>query len=86
MTRMLVRNTVKDFDTWKAVFDEEIPNGKAFGLELEHLWRGTDDPNLVFFTLLVSDREKADAYLTDPKSAEVGERAGAIDGEVWYVE
>ena len=38
---------VDDFDTWKPLFDQDIPNAreKALGWTL---YRGTDDPNEVF--------------------------------------
>ena len=38
---------VDDFDAWKLLFDQDIPNAreKALGWRL---YRGTDDPNEVF--------------------------------------
>lgn len=86
MERMLVRNRVKDYALWKTVFDEGYPRAVAAGLELEHLWRCTDDPGQVFFVLTVADRGRADLFLAAPESAESGERAGVIDGEFWYLE
>ena len=86
MKRMIVRNRVKDFDAWKEVFDEQAEAGCEAGLELENLWQSVEDPNEVFFILTVDDVERAMAYVSDPKSAEVGERSGVIDGELWIVE
>ena len=86
MQRLLVRNRVKDFDVWKAIFDENADAGRAAGLELENLWRCSDEPENVFFIFTVADREKADAFMADPSSAETGQRSGVIDGECWYIE
>ena len=86
MKRLIVRNKVKDFAVWKPIFDEQIEAGRTAGMEVENLWRCSDDPNEVFFIMTVADREAADAYMADPKSAEVGERSGVIEGECWYVE
>ena len=34
----------------------------------------------------VEDRERTEAYMGTPESAAVGEEAGAIDGEYWFLE
>ena len=86
MKRMIVRNRVKDFDHWKRVFDEQAEAGCAAGLELENLWQNAEDANEVFFIFTVADVDRAMAYVSDPASAEVGERAGVVDGELWIVE
>ena len=83
---MLVRNKVRDFDVWKKVFDEGTGTAGEVGLGLVHLWRSMEDPNEVFFLLSVSDMEKARAFTSDPAAAAAGERAGALDGEIHYVE
>ena len=86
MLEMLVRNRVEDYDRWKKVFDEQDAAAREAGLVLTDLWRDADDPNNVFFVLSIGDLEKARAYVADPESAEVGKRAGVIDGEIHYVE
>ena len=83
---MIVRNRVKDFEKWKAVFDEESDSSEAYGLKLENLWRSIDDPNEVFFILSVESVEKAHEFVSLPESAETGVRSGVIDGEFWIVE
>ena len=87
MSHLLVRNRVRDYAGWRAVFDEpaERARASAGGLEVERVWRGDDDPNTVWFLLRITDRARADAFMRDPASAATGERAGAIEGEVFYV-
>ena len=83
---LLVRNRVKDADRWKRVFDAQTAAGAAAGLTVLHVWRSVDAPDQVFFLLDVEDREKAEAYMASPESAAVGVEAGAIDGEVHFLE
>lgn len=86
MTYMMVRNRVKDFALWKGVFDSKAAANQEVGLTLAKMWRGLDDPNLVFFVLEVADKDKALRFVNDPESAKVGQAAGVIDGEFHFVE
>lgn len=86
MKRMIVRNRVKDFATWKSVFDENLGAARKAGLALENLWRAIDDPNDVFFIFTVDDLAAAKAFLSAPAAAESGKRSGVIDGDCWIVE
>lgn len=83
---LLVRNRVKDIDHWKKVFDEQEAAGMAAGLSVKQVWRSADKANEVFFILGVEDRARAEAYMATPEAAAVGEEAGAIDGEYWFLE
>jgi hypothetical protein len=82
---MLVRNRVRDYATWRVVFDANLADAAAAGLELEGLWQAADDPNDVFFLLRVADRQRAQAFLEAPESAESGNRSGVLDGEYHYL-
>ena len=83
---LLVRNRVKDIDHWKRVFDEQEAAGMAAGLSVKQVWRSADKADEVFFILGVEDRARAEAYMATPEAAAVGEEAGAIDGEYWFLE
>ena len=83
---LLVRNRVKDIDHWKRVFDEQEAAGIAAGLSVRQVWRSADKADEVFFILDVEDRTRAEAYMATPEAAAVGEEAGAIDGEFWFLE
>lgn len=83
---LLVRNRVKDIDHWKRVFDEQDAAGMVAGLSVRHVWRSADRPDEVFFLLGVEDRAKAEAYVATPEAAAVGEEAGALEGEFWFLE
>jgi hypothetical protein len=83
---MLVRNQVRDFAVWKRVFDEDRGRLDEAGLAVVHLWRSIEDPSEVFFLLAVEDVERARAFTAEPASAAAGERAGVLDGALYYIE
>ena len=83
---LLVRNRVKDIDHWKRVFDEQEAAGMAAGLSVERVWRSADKADEVFFILGVEDRARAEAYMATPEAAAVGEEAGALEGEFWFLD
>ena len=86
MLTLLSRNLVKDYAEWKRIFDAQESAAREAGLELTQLCRDLEDPNNVFFTFRVADLERAKAFLSDPNSAEVGRRAGVVDGEYHFLE
>ena len=83
---LLVRNRVKDIEHWKKVFDEQELAGLSAGLSVKAVWRSADREDEVFFILGVQDRELAEAYMATPEAAAVGEEAGALEGEFWFLE
>ena len=83
---LLVRNRVRDIDRWKRVFDGQAAAGAAAGLRVLHVWRAVDAGDEVFFLLDVEDRARAEAFMASPESAAVGVEAGAIDGEVHFLD
>ena len=83
---LLVRNRVQDVDRWKRVFDDQAAAGAAAGLTVLQVWRSVDAADEVFFLLEVEDRARAEAFMASPESAAVGVEAGAIDGEVHFLE
>lgn len=84
--RLLVRNRVKDFASWKQVFDADADRAARAGLTLLDIWRDADDPNEVFFMLAVESKARAQAFMADPASAESGERSGVIDGDAHFLQ
>lgn len=86
MIYMVCRNRVADFSKWKHMFDSHAEAHRATGLSLIHLWRSLDEPNNVFFVFVVSNIEKARAFVTAPEAAEAGKASGVLDGELHFVE
>jgi len=86
MIVMLCRNRVSDFSKWKGVFDSHAQAHRNAGLHLKSLWRGVEEPNIVFFLFEVTDLEKARAFISNPAAAEAGKTSGVLDGEYHFLE
>ena len=83
---MLCRNRVKDFSTWKRIFDSHASEGRDAGLHLRSLWREVGDSNNVFLLFDVSSIEKARELISSPAAVEVGKASGVIDGECYFLD
>jgi hypothetical protein len=86
MTYMLCRNRVADYARWKAVFASHAETHREAGLRLAHIWRGTEEPDNVFFVFEVASLEKAREFVGDPEAARAGAASGVVDGEYHFVE
>lgn len=86
MIYMLCRNRVRDFATWKGIFDSHAEAHAAAGLDLVGLWRGLENPNNVFFLFKVENLEKARAFVNAPEGAQARKASGVIDGEIHFLE
>ena len=84
--RMIVEHQLSDFARWKAVFDSHNEAQMDAGLTLEWLRRDDADPNHIFFSLLVEDREKAEAFVNLPSSAEAAVESGVLEGAYCYLQ
>jgi hypothetical protein len=83
---MICRNKVADFVKWKSVFDSHSGAHREAGLSLEHLWKGAEDPNEVFYIFIVADIDKTKAFISTPDAEETARRSGVRDGNYWFVE
>jgi hypothetical protein len=79
MPKMIVRHKVKDFDTWKKVFDSHKGAQTAAGLTNPRIFRSADDPNetVVIFDAQDIARAKAFGASADLKSTMVA--SGLVD-------
>ena len=84
--QLLVRNRVRDAGVWLRFFEEDLERGAASGLSVAAVWQDESDPNNIFFLLDVADRQRAEAFMAEPASAAMGEHAGVIDGEFYFLE
>ena len=62
MPYLLVKQKVKDFDNWYAVFKSEAKLQKEAGLHDLMLLRDIDDANLIFCLFKADSLERAKAY------------------------
>ena len=84
--QLLVRNRVKDFATWHALFLADRIAAAGYGLTFVSLWQTLGDPNNVFFILDVEDIDLANAFMARPESQALGIQSGVIEGEFHYLE
>lgn len=86
MTYMLCRNRVADYEKWKAIFDSHEGDQAKAGFHLINMWRSVEDPNNVYFLFEIDDIGKANEFISSPRSAEIGEESGVLDGECHFLE
>ena len=75
---LIVQHTVRDYDAWKAVFDEHQAVRTRHGAIGHLLYRGADDPNEVTIVNHFPSREQAEAFAADPSLKEAMELGGVI--------
>jgi hypothetical protein len=74
---LLVQHRVRQFDTWKPVFDREgaiIRN--RHGATRHSLYRSLDDPNDVVVSIEFPAEEQSRSFVADPSLKEEMGRAG----------
>jgi heme-degrading monooxygenase HmoA len=75
---VMVRHTVRDFATWKAVFDEHGAVRRKHGATGHDLYRGIQDPNEITVVNYFPSTQHAEAFAADPSLKEAMERGGVI--------
>lgn len=80
MTTLVVHHHVRDFDTWKPVFDRHAAARRQHGCTRHSVYRSTEDPNDVVVALDFPSPGAAREFLEDPGLRETMARAG-VDGE-----
>jgi hypothetical protein len=75
---MMVKHKVKDYATFKTVFDNHDSVRRANGLHSYVLGRGMDDSMMVMVALKADDLEKAKAFSKDPVLKTAMQKAGVV--------
>ena len=75
---LIVQHTVRDYDTWKRVFDEHEATRRQHGATGHLLYRGADNPNEITIVNQFPTREQAEAFAADPSLKTAMERGGVI--------
>lgn len=82
MTTVHVRNTVRDFDAWKANFDKYETFRSGEGVQAYRVSRGVAEPGSVIVDLEFADQGAAEAFL--PKLAQIMDSPQAKDQVVHH--
>ncbi len=72
---------VRDYDDWKAIFDSGERVRREFRCTGHEIFRDVDDPNRVTILLEFPTKDRAKAFLEEPRLQEKMRESG-IDGEV----
>ena len=75
---LIVQHKVRDYNTWKPLFEEHGDIRRRHGATGHELYRGLDDPNEITVVNHFPTREQAEAFASDPSLREVMERGGVI--------
>lgn len=79
MPYLLVRHKVRDFATWKPLFDSDESNRLQHGLRQKLVLRNADDPQEIVILMEADDLAKARQFSSSPDLREVMEKAGVTD-------
>ena len=75
---LMVQHTVRDYETWKPVFDEHESVRAKYGAQGHTIYRDADKPNDVTILDRFESRERAEEFARDPSLAEATQRGGVI--------
>ena len=78
MPYVLIRHKVKDYKTWKPVFDEHGKMRKSSGSKGGKVFRNYDDPAEVFILLQWDTRENARKFMKSDDVREAMHHAGVL--------
>jgi hypothetical protein len=73
-----ITHTVKDYATWRPVFNADSTARKASGMQDIVVGRGLDKNNNIMVALQIADVAKAKAFSTDPRLKAAMEKGGVI--------
>jgi hypothetical protein len=84
MAKIFLNHPVAEYETWRAVFDQDAPRRDAYGLTNVSVLRDADDPNQIW---LVADGEpdKVNEMMQDPGLASEMEGAGVTGPPVLFI-
>jgi hypothetical protein len=86
MPTMIVRHTVKDFDAWKPVYDENVDFRHEYGIRDAELFRDVASPNDVVIEFRVEDIARAEEFAASDALRETMQSAGVISKPaVWFL-
>jgi hypothetical protein len=86
MALMIVRHKIKDYSTWKAVFDESEDLRKDYGFKGGYICRGETDPNDLFVVLECESLSRAREFMALPKLREWMNKSGVIgEPDIYYL-
>jgi hypothetical protein len=84
MGLMIVRHKVKNYGSWKKVFDGHASAQKAAGLTKPRVFRSAEDPNETIILMDYKDLKMAKTFGTSADLKKTMETAGVVDKPTIY--
>jgi hypothetical protein len=75
---MVITHTVKDYASWRPLFDADSTARNAAGLELLTVGKSTDNPNHVTIVFKMRSVQEAQKFAGDPRLKQVMEKGGVV--------
>jgi hypothetical protein len=82
--RVIVTEKVKDYDTWRPMFDSRKSSRMSNGLTDRGIGYTMDDKNSIVLVFGITDKAKADAYNKSPELKAARDAAGVIGTPEWF--
>ena len=78
MATAILNHRVKDYPTWKALYDADQPRRASIGITELAVGENADDPGMVHIVFQVADPNAMRAMMADPELQKVMEAGGVI--------
>jgi quinol monooxygenase YgiN len=75
---VIVSHEVKDYASWRKVYDADEPNRKKAGFKVSGVYADVKNPNMVSIVGEFPNAAAVEAFTTSPKLKEAMEKAGVI--------
>lgn len=87
MAHLFIRHKVKDYTTWKPVFDGFIETRRASGEKSWQIWHPDNDPNNLLLLFEWDKLDNAHSFMANPELKAAMEEAGVVEApEVYFLE
>lgn len=87
MITTFIRHSVKDFASWKTVYDDFMPEAKGKGVVEEHVFRDPNAPEQVIVTHEFNSIKEANDFFNSTELKNAMKNAGVNSTpEIWFGE
>lgn len=87
MITTFIKHSVKDFASWKAVYDNFMPVAKGKGVVEEHVFRDPNAPDQVIVTHEFNSMKDANEFFNSDELKNAMKNAGVSSApEIWFGE
>jgi hypothetical protein len=78
MVTTILTHEVKDFATWKKVFDEDGVNREKMGVKVSGVYQSVENPNMITVITEIPSIEAIKGFMANPDLKAAMEKGGVI--------